>query len=212
MKNIKNIKNIIFDLGGVILNIDYYLTIEAFKKLGIDNFNELFSQANQNILFDDIDKGKMTSEQFRKELKNLLGKQIDDVEIDEAWNALLLDLPIKRLELLMTLKKTFRTFLLSNNNQIHLDEINKYLKRKFGITDLSGYFEKMYFSHIVGLRKPDEEFFNLVLRENNLNPEETLFIDDSVQHIEAAKKLGIKTHLIDGEKETILDYFLTELN
>lgn len=200
-------KNIIFDLGGVLLNIDYLLAVKAFSNLGLSGFDTLFSTAHQQQLFDLYEKGQITSDNFRNELKTFSKNNIDDITIDQAWNSMLLDLPQKRLDLLMHYKQTHRTFLLSNTNEIHINSFNAYLKKDFNIPDLSGHFEKVYLSYQLGLRKPDAEIFELVLSENKLYPKETLFIDDSIQHIEGAKKLGIQTYWLDLKKESILDLF-----
>ncbi|MBA3705571.1 MAG: HAD family phosphatase [Bacteroidetes bacterium] len=201
--NTKNYKNIIFDLGGVIINIDYSLVVKAFADLGILNFDELYSQAHQNNLFDNLEKGKISAAEFRKEIRRCCNKNLTDEQIDHAWNAILLDIPAARLKLLQQLKKTHRTFLLSNTNEIHMVAIDKYLQQTYGVPDLSGYFEKKYLSYEVGMRKPDAEIFELVLAENNLNPSETLFIEDSIQHIEAAKRLGIQTHWLQKGEEVL---------
>jgi len=202
----KPFKNIIFDLGGVILNIDYNLSVEAFKKLGLHNFAEHFSQAQQKQLFDVYEKGLLSSDDFRSEIKKQLGDHVTVHQIDDAWNALLQDLPKERLHLLQKLKNTHRTFLLSNTNEIHITEFEKYLNKNFGLPDLSAHFEKVYLSYKVGMRKPDAEIFELVLEENKLNPSETLFIDDSIQHIESAQKIGIQTHWLQ-KPHTIIDLF-----
>jgi FMN phosphatase YigB (HAD superfamily) len=199
-------KNIIFDLGGVILNIDYNLSVEAFKKLGLPNFQEHFSQASQNHLFDLYEKGIISSDEFRMELKKHFNDSITVKDIDFAWNALLLDLPAQRLVVLENLKETHRTFLLSNTNDIHIQEFNRYLTKTAGVDDLSSYFEKLYLSYKIGMRKPDKEIFEFVLDQNDLNPAETLFIDDSKQHIESASNVGINTYWLT-KGETILDLF-----
>src|SRR4029078_5014143 len=121
--------------------------------------------------------------------------------------SMLLDLPEERLDMLKQYKETHRTFLLSNTNEIHIDTFNGYLHSNFNIPDLSGHFEKLYLSYKVGMRKPDAEIFELVLSENKLDPKETVFIDDSIQHIESAKKLGIQTHWLDVKTESIVDLF-----
>lgn len=203
--NASNCKNIIFDLGGVILNIDYNILVKSFKSLGIENFDELFSQAHQSKLFDQYEKGQISSAEFRERIRTLCNKNLSEGQIDTAWNSMLLDLPGERLKLLQQFKKTHRTFLLSNTNEIHMIAINRYLQRTYGIPDLSDCFEKMYLSYKVGMRKPDAEIFERVLSENKLEPVETLFIEDSIQHIEAAKKLGIQTHWLQkGEAITNL--------
>ncbi|MGQ0828458.1 MAG: HAD family hydrolase [Bacteroidota bacterium] len=198
--NPNNYKNIIFDLGGVILNIDYTLLIKAFKNLEIEHFDELYSQAHQIKWFDQYEKGQISSADFRNEIRSFAKKNIPDELIDQAWNSMLLDLPAERLKLLQSFKRTHRTFLLSNTNEIHMKAINKYLQKTYGISDLSGCFEKMYLSYEIGMRKPNADIFELVLSENKLMPSETLFIEDSIQHIEAAKKLGIHTHWLQKEE------------
>lgn len=206
-----NIKNIIFDLGGVIINIDYHLTIDAFKKIGFDDFESVFSQAQQLGVFDLLDKGLVSHEDFRSYIRNLSSKTLTNNQIDDAWNAMLLDFPIERLKLLEKIKKQYRTFLLSNTNQIHCDVYTKDLQNTYGVNDLSHFFEKVYLSHEIHMRKPDSETFMLILNDNNLKPEETLFIDDTEQHIEGAKKVGIITHYLRlKEGETIENLFEVE--
>jgi putative hydrolase of the HAD superfamily len=186
-----NIKNIIFDLGGVILNIDYHLTIDAYKNLGITNFESMFTQAQQVGLFDQLDKGLVTPAQFRDGLREISGLTLTDQQIDNAWNAMLLDFQPSKLNVLKGVKGHYRTFLLSNTNAIHIDEYNKILHNTFGFENLSVFFDKEYYSHLIHMRKPDAEAFEIILKENSLNPGETLFIDDTLQHVEGARKLGI---------------------
>ena len=199
-----SVKNIIFDFGGVILNIDYKLTEAAFTKLGVKNFAEIYSQAIQNNLFDQLEKGLITPTDFRKEVRKFITREVSDLQIDEAWNSMLLDLPDERVALLSDLKKKYQLFLLSNTNEIHFNTFSNYMQNKFKCDLFSDLFIKAYFSHKVKMRKPDAEIFELVLKEQNLHREETLFIDDSIQHIESAKKLGLQTlFLVKGK--TILD-------
>ena len=195
-----NIQNIIFDLGGVILNIDYMLTAKAFQELGIENYNDLYTQFSQVDIFDKLEKGEITPSYFFNEIRRLSRIEITDEQITKAWNAMLLDFPVKRLELLQKLKNKYKIYLCSNTNEIHLIDYNKTLKQTFGIDNLGDIFIKEYYSHEVGMRKPNTEIFDLIIKENNLNVKETLFIDDSPQHIEGAKKAGlIAYHLTAGE-------------
>lgn len=199
-----NIKNIIFDLGGVILNIDYHLTIDAFIKLGFENFDAVFTQAKQTGIFDKLDKGLVSPEEFRNGVRELAGKPFSNEQIDYAWNAMLLDFPPHRLKLLEQVNAQYRTFLLSNTNQIHIDVYNQILFNTFGVKDLSHFFEKEYYSHEVHMRKPDAEVYELILKQNGLKKEETLFIDDTEQHIEGARAVGLYAyHLKLKEGETI---------
>ncbi len=200
-------KNIIFDLGGVLLNIDYNLTAKAFGELGLPAFNQLFSQAQQQPVFDLYEKGLITSDEFRKELHSRLPQPVSDEALDAAWNRMLLDLPFQRLELLKKLKNSHRTFLLSNTNEIHMQWFSHSLQHHLGITDLSMYFEKVYLSYEIQLRKPDASIFKHVLEAHELDPAATLFIDDSMQHIESASKLGIQTYWLDVKKENVVELF-----
>ena len=197
--NLNGIKNIIFDLGGVILDIDYNLTVKAFEKLGIPNFKAQYSKMSQSNLFDNIETGKISPEEFRNLIREVAEKDVTDAEIDHAWNALILHLPQYRIEILKKLQDNYRLFLLSNTNKIHYDDYSEVIKRENGIEGLEPLFEKTYLSHEMGLRKPNPEIFNVVLNENNLVAEETLFIDDSPQHIASAKTLGIDHYHLENE-------------
>lgn len=198
------IKNIIFDLGGVILNIDYNLTINAFKTSGIENFDNLYTQAQQSSLFDDLETGKISPNDFYISLRNISKSNISDIEIEKAWNAMLLDLPKERIDLLNQVKTNYNIFLFSNTNIIHFEAYKKYIDKTFGF-DFNALFKKAYYSHEIGMRKPNKNGFEHILTKNNLNASETLFIDDSIQHIQGAGSLGINTyHLTD---KTILNLF-----
>ena len=198
--------NIIFDLGGVILNIDYGRTATAFQQLGAVAFDKEYTQAAQSDIFDAFERGELEEPAFRNGLRQQLGLSVTDSELDHAWNAMLLDLPTERLTLLSKLKGNRRTFLLSNTNQIHVRSFEKTIKDVHGINDLSSLFEQTYYSCEVGMRKPEERIFQMVFDRHGLDPKETLFIDDSYQHIEGARKAGLNAyHLSSGE--TILDLF-----
>lgn len=134
--NLKDIEAIIFDLGGVILNIDYKLTINAFKKLGITNFDELYSQARQLSFFDDFETGKISAEDFFVSLNKHTGLKLNPHEATTAWNAMLLDLPWERIELLKKLGKKHRLFLLSNTNETHIAAFTGYLEKTFSTPPL----------------------------------------------------------------------------
>ncbi len=199
-------KNIIFDFGGVIINIDYHRIAATFKSFGIQNFDQLYSQLNQTTLFDDFEKGLITPSAFRDQLRKISGVQLTDEQIDAGWNAILIDLPKENIDVLKQLKKSHRLFLLSNTNAIHEKAFTEIMMRDFGKNIIEEVFEKIYFSHHIHMRKPDAEIFELVLRENNLKAEETLFVDDSLQHIEGAEKTGLQTLFIEKGK-MVADYY-----
>lgn len=190
---IKGIKHIIFDLGGVLLNIDYSLTENAFIKAGITNFPQLYGQLKQTSLFDNWEMGKIGREEFIAALKRATSHPITEDQILTAWNAMLLDFPLRRLQILQQLRLYYDLFLLSNTNEIHEEEFNKILYQAHGMPNIGVFFDKVYLSHRVGLRKPMKEIFERVLEDNGLKAEQTLFIDDSPQHVEAAQKVGIQT-------------------
>lgn len=192
---------IIFDLGGVILNIDYQLTARAFQSLGIENFDALFSQAQQSHLFDKLETGNISPEGFRDEIRAITKQNWPDEEIDNAWNAMLLDLPEHRLNFLQRIGQQRPIFLLSNTNAIHYQAFSKYIRQSFGVPSLDSLFQKAYYSHEINRRKPDAETFEWVLEDAGLQPEATFFFDDSEQHLVSAKKLGIQAHHVPKGQE-----------
>ena len=200
MKNFKNIKNIIFDLGGVVLNIDTQRSIDAFKiVLGEDN-DMFITKYNKLNLLERLEKGEISPKQFREYMKKIISKQVTDEQIDKAWNSMLLDFPKERIDLLYKLKQKHRIFLLSNTNKIHYDFYTQTLNKQFGIKNLSDLFEKEYMSFNLNMRKPDEKIFYYVLEKSNLVATETLFIDDTKENIDVAKQIGINAYLLkDGE-------------
>jgi glucose-1-phosphatase len=190
---LNGIKNIIFDLGGVIINIRFQLALDAFQKLSKSGKVLEFTQRQQSGLFDAYETGRISDAEFRAGLREQYDIEATDAEIDEAWNALLLDIPEERIHLLRELGNKYRLFLLSNTNAIHLVRFNQIVAESFTIPDLDSLFEKTYYSHLIGQRKPDAVVFEQILAQNNLEAAETLFVDDSIQHIEGAKAVGLKT-------------------
>ena len=201
----RNIKNIIFDLGGVILNIDFKKTNEAFHELGLENFGQHINQFHITELFLNYETGQIDDTEFIDGVAKLSDKHIPKEKIVQAWNALLLDFPPERINLLKKIKTKFRTFLLSNTNSIHLEEFQERLHNEQGVY-LEDLFEKAYYSHVVKLRKPHADIFELVMNENKLVPSETLFIDDTESNFEEAKKIGIRIyHLKPGMSITDIE-------
>ncbi|AWO01428.1 hypothetical protein DLD77_06845 [Chitinophaga alhagiae] len=202
----QGIKNIIFDLGGVLLNINYQLTNKAFTDLGVKNFTELYSQFHANALFEDLETGRVSDEDFIEQLRPHIPGEVTSQQIIDAWNAMLLDFPLARLQLLQQLRLHCNLYLLSNTNAIHLREVNKILERSRGIPSLGAFFDKSYYSHLIGFRKPEKEAYQVILDENHLRPEETLFIDDTLPNVDAASHLGIQVIHLQAPK-TVLDIF-----
>jgi putative hydrolase of the HAD superfamily len=196
------IKNIIFDYGNVIFELDFERLKVEFSNLGIKDVSTIFAHSGQSVLFDQFDKGLIDGAGFREGVRSLAGiENLTDEAIDKAWDSLLIGIPEGNNELLLQLKTKYRTFLLSNNNELHYARILTHLKEDYNVESNSIFFEKDYYSHLMGMRKPNRDIFEFVIEEQGLIPEETLFIDDSPQHLETARHLGLKTVLFDKPKE-----------
>ncbi len=202
-----SVKNLIFDLGGVILDLSVEHTLKAFSSIsGLENSvvkDRFFSSSG----FETYEKGELTDAEFRDFLRKVYEVQVSDQIIDQCWNAMLLGIPLEKLELLSRLKKTYQVYLLSNTNNIHLSYIQRTIMPTFGNdNNLDDYFHRAYYSHLMKKRKPDAEIFEQVLNENGLQPNESLFLDDNETNIAGAKALGIKT-LHVPTPDLILTYF-----
>ena len=207
MEKFNSIPNIIFDFGGVLLNIDPQKSLNSFKQIGLRDIDLIEKEYSENGLFDRLEKGFINSQQFRIEIRKYIGADVIDEDIDWAWNSMLLDLPYERLELLKKLKQKHRLFLLSNTNIIHWNAYMDMIKAVHGVC-LSDFFEKDYYSHEMGLRKPDPKIYTELLSREGLLANETLFIDDILANAEAARSVGMFAHHLRLDKgETILDLF-----
>lgn len=193
------IKNIIFDLGGVLLNIDYKKTIEAFRELGMDDPELAFSKEVQADFFQKFEKGLISETVFVSEI-NKEFKDATPQEIIEVWCALLGDFPMQRFEYLKRLSKNYRLFLLSNTNIIHLKAFEKIIDKAVGWSKFRSLFEGIGYSHELNMRKPDADIFMKMIDKYNMNPEETCFIDDTDVHVATANSVGITAfHLTNGK-------------
>lgn len=199
-------KNIIFDLGGVLLNIDYNKTLKAFEQLGFPHFNTMYSQFTADALFEKFETGKIAEKDFYKTLINQ-HPHISQQDITEAWNAMLLDLRLESIHFLQTLSAGHRLFLLSNTNTIHYAAFKQLFTAETSMDSIDDFFTKAYYSHLINLRKPNREVFEFVLKDAGITAAETLFIDDSYNNIETAAGMGFKTHLlVAGETIEKLGY------
>ncbi len=192
---------VIFDFGGVLINIDYDATVIAFQKLGVEHFEELYSKAVQSDLFDRFETGQISSQRFVNALLDYLPPGTTPNQIVSAWNAMIGEVPPESITLLDRLKEQgLKLFLLSNTNAIHIPIALK----KWEIVapePFSSYFDKVYLSHEIHTRKPASSAFDLVCTEQGLDKEKTLFIDDSIQHIEGAKKYGLQTFHLENQQD-----------
>ncbi len=238
MEDLKGIKNILFDLGGVLLNIDFKKTFDAFAALGIEDAHGLNDRPEVLELFMGLERGEFGKEAFLGRFRELVlvpaGPRFrgddnrfrgddrgfrgddsrfrqddrggDDEQIIDAFNALLLDFVPERIELVQKLRSKYRCFLLSNTNAIHAECYNKRLKENFGIENLDHLMERAFYSHDLGCRKPDPEIYLKALELAGIKAEETMFIDDSQENVDAALKLGIQGVRVD-EEYTIVEVF-----
>jgi FMN phosphatase YigB (HAD superfamily) len=205
---IKNYKNIIFDLGGVLLNIDYHKTVNEFQKFTDKDVDKFYGQHAQYEFFDLYETGKISTDEFRRSIKETLDLKASNDDIDDAWCAMLLDFPRHRYDFLKKIAKHKRIFLFSNTCAIHKEVFDKIILDQLGENNFESIFESAYFSHLLGHRKPHPEGFEHILKENNLSKEDTLFIDDSIGHIRGAESIGLNTfHLTNDLDITELNWF-----
>jgi len=203
----KPIRNIVFDLGNVVINIDPELTLCRFRELGVVDFDEMYTIMCQTDVFDRLDTGKITLAEFQQAIRDFAKAKFADEWIDEAWCAMLLDFPEENAELLQKLRAGgYRLYLLSNTNEMHIDHYTKYLKQQFGRDLLAELFDRTFYSHEIGYRKPNREAFEFVLKAERLKPAETLFIDDLEHNVIGARKTGMQAyHHRKGER--LIDLF-----
>ena len=195
-------RNIIFDLGGVLLNLDFEKTADAFTALGVRNFHDYFTQYHAAPLFKKLEVGSVADQSFYDSVRQIALITADNNDIDTAWNAMLLDFPHHRIEKLQELARNYRLFLFSNTNSIHHAAFHQRFYEQFGF-ELDSLFEKAYYSHLIGYRKPDVEAFHFVINDSRVDPAETLFIDDTQPNIDAAKKTGLQAALVSPQKDLV---------
>lgn len=189
----QNITAIIFDFGGVILDLDFREMNKCFVNLGVKDFEDMYSRKKANPLFRYLEEGKINEEEFYNRFRRTTRPGLTNEQIKVAWNALLAGYRKEALNTLTSIRHKYKLYLLSNTNSIHLAAFNKMYEEEIGKGSLQDYFDKIYYSHEIGFRKPGKEIFEIVLKENNLSPSETLFIDDSIQNLDPAKELGLQT-------------------
>lgn len=197
----KPYKNLVFDIGNVIVDIDFDVIVAEFQKLSVVDFKEILSYSKQNPIFDWMDIGKISAAQFRQELRKVLKPGVTDDEINKAWNSILINYPEQKFRLLRELKMHYKTFALSNINELHVAAINKAAQTKFGEKEFGNFFHRAYYSNEIGHRKPDKEIYEFIAAREKLVPAETFFVDDKEENIETARSLGWQAyHLRDRDK------------
>jgi putative hydrolase of the HAD superfamily len=199
-----NIKHILFDLGGVLLNIDPGLTLKVLADMGVQNTEQLHEKLSESGLYSRFDSGKCSEDCFRDEIRQACGMSLTDEQVDEAWNALLLDFPAERVAMMHAIMPNYRLFLLSNTNSIHYRSYTQRFREIHG-EEMPSLFDRLFLSYELGAHKPDPEIYRKVIDTKAFNPAETLFIDDSLANIRAAVAEGfIGYHLKEGRQVTDL--------
>ena len=198
MYNLNKIENIIFDLGGVIIDIDPQITIGKLESLNKSG-KPLAPRMEYAEFLNQFEIGKISNQEFYQTINNLCEIEQSHSLIEEAWNSMLLDIPQKRIDKLYQLRKTFRIFLLSNTNAVHLMKLRDILDQTMGFNDFEEIFDTTFYSHLIGKRKPDLECYHHVINEKDIMSGKTLFVDDSLANVEGARKAGLKSvHLLPG--------------
>lgn len=193
MPAMQAIKNIIFDFGGVFIDVDYKRTEKAFIEAGVPNFSELYSQHAASPLFEDLETGRVEDEAFYRELRRVSGIDLPTGRITECWNSILGDYYPEAIDWARGLQDRYRLFLFSNTNIIHYRCFMEIYRRQFGREDFNNLFEKAWYSHEIGVRKPYPQAYEWVLKDAGLKAEETLFIDDTYTNIKGAREAGLQT-------------------
>ena len=204
LKSHKQIESIIFDLGKVILNIDWRITFEEFKKLDGEGVETIYEALfYDETLLSRIQRGEYTHDELIQLLQNQLKSAITKEEIEKAWNAMLQGFPKERIELIARLSKQYRTFLLSNTNIIHWKHYRRELSDLLHYLQIDKLFEKEYYSHELGMRKPEPRIYEKIIEDSYVTPEKTLFLDDNQDNLNAAAAYGIKTQLVTEEQDIV---------
>ncbi|MGV7107886.1 HAD family hydrolase [Flavobacterium sp. U410] len=194
------IQTILFDFGDVFINLDKNATPNALRNLGLTQWNATLSQLNLQY-----ETGKIDELTFMEGIQQFI-PNAKLIEIREAWNAILQDFPLERLEFLQMLPSQYQLLLLSNTDATHIDKFEHKVGQSFA-RDFYSCFEKVYFSFDIGMRKPDAEAFKFVINNHNLTPKKTLFVDDKQENIESAKRLGFQTWHLNPETENVTQLF-----
>jgi glucose-1-phosphatase len=200
MKHFHNITTLIFDFGGVLINLDLAQCIQNFKQLGLQNFEQYLSNFGQKGFFLQFENGEIGINEFRTHIRNLCPKPLTDTQIDQAWCSFLCNIPNEKLEMLLELKKKFKVLMLSNTNPLHIDVSAAGEFARVGKTK-DDFFDKCYLSYEMGLVKPNTDIFDALLADAGVKADECLFLDDGLKNIETAQKIGIQSYLVEANED-----------
>lgn len=204
-----NVNTIIFDFGGVVVNLNIDQCIQKINDLGVVNVEQFLSNYGQKDFFLKYEKGEISTEEFRNSIRNMASASLTDEQIDEAWCAFLVDIPKEKIEIIKELKKNFKLLLLSNTNPLHIEKsaVEALAPYNCSLNDL---FDKCYLSYEMKMTKPNEDIFISLLNDAGVNAENCLFLDDGPKNIETANNLGFQTYLVDPKEK--LDFLLSNIN
>lgn len=200
----EKIDTILLDLGGVLLNISFEATEKAFAQLGVTDFTAYYSQYKASPLFEQLETGQVSEQEFFTHFRQETGLKADDHAITAAWNAMLLDFPPARIEWLRGLENRYRVFLFSNTNSIHHEAFQLKFSAEYPGKSFDRHFEKAYYSHLLGKRKPHHDAFLTLIKDAEIDPARTVFIDDTKTNVDAAIQTGMNGIFLSGGK-TVLD-------
>ena len=206
MEQSDTVTTLIFDFGGVLVNLDKERCISKFNASGINNTEKFLSNFGQQGIFLQFEKGLISEDEFRNELRKTTAKNLSDKDIDDAWCSFLTGIPNEKLDLLVALRQKYRVLMLSNTNSIHI----RYCKENYFTREgrsMSDCFDKCYFSYEMHMAKPDAEIFEALLADSDLQAEECLFLDDGKLNIETAKSLHFKTRLVKAHEKLCIESF-----
>ena len=200
MNLIQGIKTIIFDLGGVIIDLDRDNAVKIFSQLGVPNAEEMFNAYRQNGIFQQLEDGSISRENFYKEFRKLVGKDLPSKKIDTGWLGFVGGVQLSKLDMLENLRRKYSLFLLSNTNPIVMEWACSPLFSDKG-KPLNDYFDKLYLSYKIGCMKPNKAIFEYVIQDSKIKPEETLFIDDGITNCEVAEELGFRSFTAKNKED-----------
>lgn len=207
--NWQQIDSVIFDLGGVLIDLDYGKTITAMGQLAGFDVSQVYTQQRQSTLFTQFETGEIGAAEFRTGLRSHLNFTATDAAIDAAWNALILSLPQVRIGLIQKLREHRPVYLLSNNNELHLARCYELFEETFGtaLGPLDDQFDQAYYSHLMGDRKPNASIYQRVIDEQGLTPARTLFVEDTAHNVAGAEAVGLQTlHITNGLRVEDIDW------
>jgi glucose-1-phosphatase len=206
MKNAIDADFLIFDLGNVIIDIDYHRSFKLLKSLLSNSFDFKVDSFYTTDFHQAYEKGEIDSPTFRNEVRNYFQQNWDDQKVDELWNSLLGKIPRERLDLISKLKQSYQVGVLSNTNEIHIDAVYKMLERDFGMKRFEPLFDRVFYSHEMGLAKPSAEIYQKMLQDLDTSADRVVFFDDLEANVKGAASVGIQAVHVTGPN-VIFDFF-----